>query len=217
MLNVSAQNRLDSDTTLVAQAKHGDRPAFEQLIERHYQSCVNMASFILRDRSEAQDQVQEAWWKAFARLEQYRGDAEFLTWMLRIVVNQCLALLRVRRRTSFCYLDDDGRQSGARPVELPTVAPDPEYVVVSCELEETLRDEIRHMPRLLRDVVLLHLQELPMSAVAGRLGISIVAAKSRLRRARAELRSRLTEKSGRAAHHLPVGTGLPAKSHRQVA
>src|SRR5277367_3125031 len=146
MLNVSAEERWNSDATLVALAKEGNRPAFEQLIERHYQSCVNMASFILRDGSEAQDQVQEAWWKAFDRLEQYHGDAEFLTWMLRIVVNQCLALLRVRRRTSFCYLDDDGGRNGGRPMELPTVTPDPEYVVVSCELEETLRNEIRHMP-----------------------------------------------------------------------
>jgi RNA polymerase sigma-70 factor (ECF subfamily) len=217
MLDFSVEERLDSDATLVALAKEGDRPAFEQLIERHYQSCVNMASSMLHDRSEAQDQVQEAWWKAFDRLEQFHGDAEFLTWMLRIVVNQCLALLRTRRRTLFCYLDDNEGRSGGRSMELPAVTPDPEYVVVRCELEETLRNEIRHIPRLLRDVVLLHLQGLPMNMVAGRLGISVVAAKSRLRRARVELRSRLMEKSGNAKHCLPVGSVLPAKSHRRVA
>jgi RNA polymerase sigma-70 factor (ECF subfamily) len=217
MLNVSVEKRLDSDATLVALAKAGDRLAFEQLIARHYQSCVNMASSMLRDRSEAQDQVQEAWWKAFDRLEQFHGDSEFLTWMLRIVVNQCLALLRTRRRTQFCYIDDDGGRSGSRSMELPAVTPDPEYVVVSCELQETLRNEIRHIPRLLRDVVSLHLQGLPMHTVAGLLGISVVAAKSRLRRARAELRSRLMEKSGNARHCLPVGSVIPAKSYRRAA
>src|ERR1700733_3846571 len=108
MLNISPDNRLDSDSALVALAKQGDRAAFEQLIKRHYQACVNIASFMLCDRGEAQDEVQEACWKAFEHLDQFHGEAEFVTWMLRIVVNQCLMLLRVRRRTRFCYLDDDG-------------------------------------------------------------------------------------------------------------
>ena len=217
MLNFAREKCGQSDAALVALAREGDREAFERLIKRHYQTCVNMASFMLHDHGEAQDEVQEACWKAFQHLDQYHGDAEFLTWVLRIVVNQCLMVLRVRRRTRFCYLDDEGSQNGGRPMELPASTPDPEHQVVSGEMKEILQKEIRHIPPLLRNVILLRdLQELPMSAVAMRLGISIAAAKSRLLRARSELRERVLQKSGNAKHRLPVGSKLPARSGRRV-
>ena len=207
----------DSDARLVATAKAGDTKAFEQLVQRHYQGCVNLASLILRDRSEAQDQVQEACWKAFEHLDQYHGDAEFVSWMFRIVVNQCLMLMRVRRRTRFFYLDDERSAGGDRTPELPANTPDPEYELLGSELRQVLRREIRHIPPLLRSVMLLcDLQELPMAVVAGRLGISVAAAKSRLLRARAELRKRMLTKSGNAKHHIPVEASLPAKSSRRM-
>lgn len=213
MSNRSAEN----DGALVTSAKHGDREAFEQLIQRHYHTCVNVASWMLHDRAEAQDEVQEACWKAFEHLDQYHGDAEFVTWMLRIVVNECLMLLRVRRRTKFCYIDDDHDQSRGRPVELPASTPDPEHELVSWQLQEVLRNEIRHIPPLLRNVLLLRdLEELPMTTVAGRLGISVAAAKSRLLRARSELRNRMLAKSGKDKHHIPIPLTLPARSHRRV-
>jgi RNA polymerase sigma-70 factor, ECF subfamily len=217
MSNAEMRAGADSDAILVAMAKGGDTRAFEQLVQRHYRACVNLASFILRDRGEAQDQVQEACWKAFEHLDQYQGDAEFVKWMVRIVVNQCLMLLRVRRRTRFSYLDHDPSVGGARTPELPANTPDPEYELLGNELRELLRREIRHIPPFLRNVMLLHdLQELPMKVVAGRLGISVAAAKSRLLRARAELRKRVLTKDGNARHHVPVGAKLPARSSRRI-
>jgi RNA polymerase sigma-70 factor, ECF subfamily len=209
--------RANRDASLVAMAKAGDTKAFEQLVQRHYQVCVNLASLILRDRSEAQDQVQEACWKAFEHLDQYHGDAEFVSWMSRIVVNQCLMLMRVRRRTRFFYLDGDRTADGDRTQELPANTPDPEYELLDSELREVLRREIHHIPPLLRNVMLLRdLQELPMTLVAGRLGISVAAAKSRLLRARAELRNRVLTKSGNARHYVPVEAKVPAKSSRRT-
>jgi RNA polymerase sigma-70 factor, ECF subfamily len=207
----------NNDAILVAMAKTGDTRAFEQLVQRHYHACINLASFILRDRGEAQDQVQEACWKAFEHLNQYQGDADFVSWMRRIVVNQCLMLLRVRRRTRFSYLDGDRSAGEDRTQELPANTPDPEYELLDSELREVLRREIHHIPPLLRNVMLLcDLQELPMAVVAGRLGISVAAAKSRLLRARAELRKRVLTKSGNAKHQLPVEAKLPAKSSRRI-
>lgn len=207
----------NNDAILVAMAKAGDTKAFEQLVQRHYQGCINLASLILRDRSDAQDQVQEACWKAFEHLDQYHGDAEFVSWMFRIVVNQCLMLMRVRRKTRFFYLDGDLSAGGDRTQELPASTPDPEYELLDSELRDVLRREICHIPRLLRNVMLLYdLQELPMTVVAGRLGISIAAAKSRLLRARAELRKRVLTKSGNAKHHVPVEAKVPAKSSRRM-
>jgi RNA polymerase sigma-70 factor, ECF subfamily len=207
----------NNDAILVAMAKTGDTKAFEQLVQRHYHACVHLASFILRDRSEAQDQVQEACRKAFEHLNQYQGDADFVSWMRRIVVNQCLMLLRVRRKTHFFYLDGDRSAAEDRTQELPANTPDPEYELLGSELREVLRREIRHIPPLLRNVMLLcDLQELPMAVVAGRLGISVAAAKSRLLRARAELRKRVLTKSGNAKHQLPVEAKVPAKSSRRI-
>src|SRR5581483_2182168 len=101
-----------TDFELIGIARQGDRGAFGELIQRHYRSCVNVATLVLRNRTEAQDEVQKAAWKAFAHLDQYQGAAEFSTWLLRIVENECLMLMREKSRAQFLYLDADGNTSG---------------------------------------------------------------------------------------------------------
>lgn len=201
------------DRALVALARAGSQDAFGELINRHYQSCVNIATYILRDRGEAQDEVQKACCKAYQHLDQYQGEAEFLTWMIRIVVNQCLMLIRVRRRTRFLYLDADTDREKSVPIELPAADPDPEKEVIDHELREVLQREIRRIPPLLRNVLMLRdLQELPIDDVAERLHITVPAAKSRLLRARMELRDRVMRRCGAgrpgtAAREIPARPG----------
>src|SRR5271169_2082089 len=108
-----------SDAELVTEARAGNPEALGVLISRHYRTCVNIATFILRDRGDAQDEVQKACCKAFEHLNQYHGEAEFLTWLLRIVSNQCLMLIRVRRRARFLYIDADASRERSSPIELP--------------------------------------------------------------------------------------------------
>jgi len=84
-------------------------------------------------------------------------------------------------------------------------AADPEYQVVKCEMIDVLNTEIRHIPPLFREVILLRdVNELPMPEVAFRLGITVSAAKSRLLRARNELRRRVTSRFGTARHMMPI-------------
>src|SRR5262249_38549003 len=109
------------DKDLVALAREGNKEAFGELIQRHYNVCVKLAAFILRDHGEAQDEVQKACCKAYQHLDQYQGEAEFLTWLLRIVVNQCLMLIRVRKRTRFLYIDEDSERDRCVPIELPAL------------------------------------------------------------------------------------------------
>ena len=200
MSNLRLEKCVQSDLALVNDAQAGNGEAFGELLARHYRNCVNIASLILRDRAEAQDEVQMACWKAFKHLDQYHGDAPFLTWLIRIVVNQCLMLVRVRKRTRFVYLDA-GRVDGARPVQLPTLAADPEEDVMEKELRELLDREIRHLPPLLRTVLVLRdVDELPMRNVAKQLRITVGAAKSRLLRARVELKDRVIRRYGRNRH-----------------
>ena len=103
--------------------------------------------------------------------------------------------MRERRRARFVYIDDTSRESEAPPVELSECSPDPESALASCELKRILRTEIRRVPPLLRNVIMLRdIQGLPMTAVAEALHISVPAAKSRLLRARTELRLRLKQR-----------------------
>src|SRR3954466_10199759 len=216
-----------SDHQLVALAPTRDHEAFGEFLRRHRQKCVDLATFFLRNRGDAEDEVQNACSKAFAHLDQYQGEAEFATWLVRIVSNQCLMLLRVRRRTKFVYLDEATSLHDAPPVELPACGPDPEGEFAFRQMKSVLRTEIRRIPPLLRNVMVLRdIKELPMDEVANQLGITVPAAKSRLLRARTELRSRLvrhTERAGsgsqlsrtaapinRVAHHRAIRPSLSA-------
>jgi len=193
-----------SDLQLLKLSRSGDPDAFGQLARKHYRSCVNVATSILRNRTEAEDEVQKALSKAFEHLDQYLGDAEFFTWLFRIVVNECRMLIRAKKRARILYLSD-GNGSEDRHSELVSSAADPEYQVVKREMIAVLNTEIQRIPPLFREVILLRdVNELPMCEVAYRLGITVSAAKSRLLRARKELRSRVTSRVGPARHIIPV-------------
>jgi RNA polymerase sigma-70 factor (ECF subfamily) len=185
------------DEILVERAQIGDKAAFADLIERHYATCEKLAMSILRDRQDAEDEVQNACWKAFEHIGQFQRDAKFSTWLTRIVVNQCLMRLRKVRRAKLTYIEETAGEDG-RVFELASSDESPETNVANKELAEVLELEIRRIPPLLRNVFILReVQELPMPLVASRLGISVAAAKSRLLRARQELRSRLEKHQGR--------------------
>jgi RNA polymerase sigma-70 factor, ECF subfamily len=193
-----ADNEYD-DTELVNMAKKGSKQAFGELIRRHHQKCVSLAACILRDREEAEDEVQNACWKAFEHLDQFQGEADFSIWLSRIVVNQCLMFMRARRRIRFLHIDAGipGYQTGS--IDLPSRKLDPEGELGVRQVGEVLEREIRHIPALLRNVVLLRdVAELPIAEVADRLGITVSAAKSRLLRARLELRQRVMRHCGRS-------------------
>jgi RNA polymerase sigma-70 factor (ECF subfamily) len=160
----------------------------------------------LRNREDAEDEVQNAFVKAFAHLDQYQGEAEFSTWLERIVTNQCLMFLRVKRRSSFVYLDETLSRRGSPPMELPACGPDPEGEFAFEQMKQVLNMEICRIPPLFRAVMLLRdIQGLPMSDVASRLGITIPAAKSRLVRAREELRRRLLGRGARTGRTSALG------------
>ena len=187
-----------ADEQLVRLAQRDDREAFSELTRRNYSLSLKMAISILRDRQEAEDEVQNAWCKAFQHIRQFHADAKFTTWMTRIVVNQCLMRLRSQRRAAFLYIDDVRIGEDRGTLELVDQSLSPEWASGTRELAAVLKTEIRRIPPRLRNVFMLRdVGELPMPEVAERLGISVAAAKSRLLRARAELRSRLGKHCGR--------------------
>ena len=185
-----------SDDALLTLAQEKDEAAFEELMRRNSSSSFKLALSILKDRQDAEDELQNSYWNAWRYLGRFQRDSKFSTWISRIVINQCLMRLRKARKASFLYLDDGAAGGELSVMELPDRGPTPEAALGGKEMSAVLHREIRRMPPILRSVLVLRdLDELSMDDVAVRLGISLVAAKSRLLRARAELRQRLERQS----------------------
>lgn len=185
------------DEQLVVLTQQGNDLAFSELSARHRSNCFKLALSIVRNAEDAEDEVQNALWKAYSKIDGFQQEAQFSTWLSRIVVNQCLMKLRKNKRAATFSIDDVrvGEDSGT--LELPDRRETPEDSVGRDQVDSMLRKEVNRIPPLMRQVVWLRdLDQRPMSEVAEMLGISIAAAKSRLLRARKELRRRLEKHTG---------------------
>jgi len=185
-----------TDEQLVALARQGHGCAFGCLLQRHRPKCLKLAVGLLRNYADAEDEAQNAFLHAYMHLEQFREEAQFSTWLARIVVNQCLMAIRVRYRRRLKCLDECSDEEVSRRMEISSSWADTESAVVVAELNGFVRSEIRRLPPLLRNVLVLRdLEQLPLDRAAEKLGITAPAARSRLMRARLELRNRLTQKN----------------------
>jgi RNA polymerase sigma-70 factor (ECF subfamily) len=197
-----------TDEQLVRMSQAGLRDAFSELTRRHYRLSLKLAVSILREPEGAEDEAQNAYWKAFEHINQFHSDAKFSTWITRIVVNQCLMRLRSARRARFLFIDDAPAGEDRVVFELIDRGRSPESALGASEVAVMLKREIGRIPPLLRGVFMLRdVDELPMEEVADQLGISLAAAKSRLLRARAELRSRLRKHCGKMGPATLTRTG----------
>jgi RNA polymerase sigma-70 factor (ECF subfamily) len=187
----------ETDDSLVERCRVGEQAAFGELMRRYQRSALKVALSIMRDHQDAEDEVQNAFWKAYEHIDQFNREAKFSTWLTRIVVNQCLMQIRKVRRAKFTYIDDPLSNGEQLTFELPDTRQSPERSLGQMEVGAVLEAEIRRTPPLLRHVFLLRdVEQRPMTEVAKILGISVAAAKSRLLRARAELRSRMRKHYG---------------------
>jgi RNA polymerase sigma-70 factor (ECF subfamily) len=185
--NTAYHEKTDEELIIICEA---DLEAFGELARRYQAMAFRAAFCVLRNELEAEDQVQTALCKALEHIGNFRRSAKFSTWLMRIVVNECLMHLRHTRRAAIVSLDRAGSETG--PLEVRDERRSPEAVVAGFYLTRLLEREIRCIPPLLRNAfVLREVQQRPMPEVARTLGISVEAAKSRLSRAREELRKRL--------------------------
>jgi len=186
-----------SDAELVNLAQQGSEAAFSELVRRHGRALLQTAMSILRNREEAEDEVQNAWWKGWQNIRRFEGEARFTTWMTRIVMNQCLMRLRHENRARFVYLDEPMDTESGRTLELRDTAPGAEQDLGRRQVDGLVQREIARIPPMLRNALVLRdVDQLPMPEVAVELGISLAAAKSRLLRGRHELKERLEKYCG---------------------
>lgn len=177
---------------LVARARLGDTDAFQELMRRSASASKRLAVSILRNTDDAEDAVQEAFSKAWEHVPRFQGDSRFSTWLTRIVVNQCLMQLRRVKRNPSVPFEEHPVEDDRTSVSVPDSAAGPESDLARDEMIAAVRREVSRLPKLLREPLELRdLQERPIEEVAERLSLSVPAVKSRLLRARAELRARL--------------------------
>ena len=192
-MTVSSQTGLD-ETTLVAQAREGNTRAFGELVRRYEGKIFRLAQHITQNREDAEDVLQETFMKAYEHLDQFKGDSKFYTWIVRIAVNQALMKLRRRKTDKSVSLDetiDTGEDTITR--EIAAWDENPEQRFSRDELGEILDTAVDSLEPPYRSVfVLRDVEELSTEETAEALNLSVPAVKSRLLRARLQLREKLT-------------------------
>lgn len=188
-----ADEGVTSELALVQAAKKGDLDAFSELVKRYDRNVFRIAQHITHNEEDAQDVVQDAFLKAYRNLDQFQGNSKFYTWLVRIAVNEALMRLRKRRNDRTVSLDEDVEtDEGSIPREVADWSPNPEQLYGTSELGDILKKTIQGLSPGFRTVfVLRDVEGMSTEETAEMLGLSVPAVKSRLLRARLQLRERL--------------------------
>jgi RNA polymerase sigma-70 factor, ECF subfamily len=190
----SSPIEIDDEAAIVAQARLGDAKAFSELLRRYEGKIFRLALHITQNREDAEDVLQEAFLKAYEHLDQFQGQSRFYTWIVRIAVNQALMKLRKRKSDRSVSLDDTidtGEDTVAR--EIAAWDENPEQRYSREEINEILGSAIDGLAPIYRAVfVLRDVDGLSTEEAADALDLSVPAIKSRLLRARLQLRDKLT-------------------------
>jgi RNA polymerase sigma-70 factor (ECF subfamily) len=178
------------EAELVRRAQAGDTEAFATLVTEHQRFVYNLALRAMSDAHEAEDVAQEAFVRAWRALPNFRRQAQFRTWLYRIVTNLCCNRLpRLRRDLS--ALSEEDMDEYSVPVDERT---DPAYDVEADERRAFLHQRIAALPQSYRLLVSLRYQEeLSYEEIAAVLGLPLGTVKTGLFRARAQLREALRE------------------------
>ncbi len=192
-----------ADEEIVARVKAGDAALFEVLMRRHNTRLYRAVRGILRDETEVEDAMQQAYLRAYTALGEFQGLSSFSTWLIRIGLNEALG--RVRKRRQMVPVE-----SGAG-TEVPMhEEPTPEERAASREALGLLESAIDGLPPIHRTVILLReVEGLSTEETAQALDVSDAVVKVRLHRARAALRDALTREVGRNAKD-----AFPFPAHR---
>ena len=181
------------DDALVKAAQKGDPMAFEELVVRHRDKIYARAFSMMRNEDEANDLSQEAWVKGWQRLKQFQGEASFVTWMTRIVINLCLDQLRKQKRIKAESIEQLNEEVGGVERQMPVINPNPTEGLERGELRQRIDRALDQLSHEHRTVLVLHeFEELEYKEIAKRMECSIGTVMSRLFYARRKMASLMT-------------------------
>ena len=186
------------EAEVVALARAGDHEAFRAIMQRCNQRLFRVARAVVRDDAEAEDVLQEAYARAFAAFEGFRGEAGVATWLTRIVLNEAHGRLR-RRRPTIELEAVEAAQAGAQVLAFPGRGPsdDPEADAARAQIRRVLERAVDELPEPFRLVFMLReVEELSVEETATHLGLNPETVKTRLHRARRRLREALDAQLG---------------------
>lgn len=189
--------RLDADGELLAALQRQDPAAPERLVARYADRAYRLAVGITRNGADAEEAVSDALWSVVRRIDSFRGDSAFGSWIYRIVANAAYQKVRrQKRRSDDIPLDDvlptfdEGGRHVAQSYDWSNDVDDP---AVQTRLRQELQASVDALPPHYRAVFVLHdVEGMPLSEVATALGVTLPMAKTRSHRARLFLRKRLS-------------------------
>lgn len=190
-------DQLDEEQALIHNCVAGDTRSFAVLVERYRDRVYNVIYRMCRDHQEAEDLSQEAFLKAFEKLDRFRGGSRFYTWLFRIAVNLTLSRKRKTGRTRVLSLDC-GREDGCRETvsaanAVPSRAAGPEKLTENAETAARISAAIAGLDEEFRAVVVLRdIEDMDYAEISAVLGIPAGTVKSRLFRGRKILQQQLT-------------------------
>jgi RNA polymerase sigma-70 factor, ECF subfamily len=177
-----------TDEALVAAAQSEDMVAFEELVARHRDKLYARAFSMMRNEDAAIDLSQEAWVKGWQRLRQFQGEASFVTWMTRIVINLCLDQLRKQKRLRADSIEQMEEELGGVERQMPIITPNPTEGLEQQELRQRIDKALAQLSHEHRTVLILHeFEELEYKEIAKRMECSIGTVMSRLFYARRKM------------------------------
>jgi len=175
------------DSEFIAAAQKGDAAAFNQIVREYQASVYRTAYRVLGERASAEDATQDAFISAFKHIRSYRGGS-FKAWLLRIVTNACYDQLRVKQRRPTTSLDATNENSD-EPNWVADAGESPQDFAERRELGSTIQRGIALLAEDQRvTLVLSDVEELSYEEIAKVMETNVGTVKSRLSRARAELR-----------------------------
>jgi RNA polymerase sigma-70 factor (ECF subfamily) len=182
---------IPSDEALVASARAGNANDFGELVRRHSRQVYGMSFRVLKNREDAEDNLQNAFCKAYGKIRQFEGKSQFSTWLMRIAINEALMMLRRRRLEGVAPQTSNDSEADDRPPqpEPRDMHADPERQYLTKELADKAFAALH--PTLKYTFLLQKSEGWTSQELAGALDITKETVKSRIFRARTRMRQRL--------------------------
>jgi len=189
------QRTAPSDSVLIIRCQHGDREAFNLLVQRYERVVFNFAYRLAGGYDDANDVAQEAFVRAYSAIHTFRGDAAFSTWLFRITTNIYLDEKKRRKLRNYASLDDlVSLEDSSVGRQIEDTSPTPADIVTANERSGIIAKAIQGLPDMQRAmVVLYHIEHKAYDEIADILDLPIGTVKSRLNRARLALKDKLYE------------------------